>query len=103
MPRLVATHPGLFDQDTREWIGVVNLNGQEQLVLSPTQIANLTAPGLLSGVTYDTSNRAITWTIDGVAYTASYSLSVVTVAGSDGTITSITLDPAQRITGVATA
>lgn len=103
MPRVVATHGGLFDQDTGQWIGVQNILGDEQLVLTPAQIANLTAPGTLSGVTYDTSNRAVAWTIDGVAYTASYSPSDIVVAGSDGTITNISLDPAARITGITAA
>ena len=66
-------------------------------------LAALTAPGLLSGVTYDGSNRATQWTIDGVTYSASYSSAGITVAGSDGTITIISVDPAQRITGVTTA
>jgi hypothetical protein len=102
-PRQVAPCPGLFDQATGQWIGVVNIIGEEQPVLTPRQIANLTGNGLLSGVTYDASNRAISWTIDGVGYTASYSSTTITVAGGDGTITSISLDPANRITGVITA
>ena len=100
MPRLVANHGGLFDQATGQWIGVVNVLGQEQVVLTPAERANLTATGALSGVTYDTGNRAVTWTIDGVNYTASYSTSEIVVAGSDGTIRRIALDPAQRIIGV---
>jgi hypothetical protein len=103
LPRQVAVHPGLFDQNTGQWIGVVNILGEEQPVLTPNQIANLTAPGALSGVTYDTGSRATAWTIDGVTYTASYSSSLITVAGSDGKVTSISLDPANRITGVTTA
>jgi hypothetical protein len=66
-------------------------------------LADLTAPGLLSGVTYDGSSRATQWTIDGVTYSASYSSAGITVAGSDGTVTLIGVDPAQRITSVATA
>jgi hypothetical protein len=66
-------------------------------------LADLTAPGLLSGVTYDASNRATAWTIDGVTYSASYTSGAITVAGSDGTVTIISVDPAQRITAVATA
>jgi hypothetical protein len=66
-------------------------------------LADLTAPGLLSGVSYDASNRATAWTIDGVTYTANYSATGITVAGSDGTITNVGVDPAQRITSVTTA
>lgn len=99
-PRIIRTTGGLFDQATGKWIGVVDANGREQVVLTPAQTAALTAPGALSAVTYDSSNRAIAWTIDGVAYTASYTSTTITVAGSDGTITTISLDPANRITGV---
>jgi hypothetical protein len=102
-PRIIRTTGGLFDQATGKWIGVVDANGREQVVLTPQQTAALTAPGVLSGVTYDSSNRAIAWAIDGVGYTASYSTSAITVAGSDGTITTIALDPANRITGVVPA
>ena len=102
-PRIIRTTGGLFDQATGKWIGVVDANGHEQVVLTPQQTAALTAPGALSGVTYDSSNRAIAWTVDGVSYTASYSPTAITVAGSDGTITTITLDPANRITGVTPA
>ena len=99
-PRIIRTTGGLFDQATGKWIGVVDANGDEQVVLTPAQTAALTAPGALSGVTYDASNRAIAWTVDGVNYTASYTSTTITVAGSDGTITTISLDPANRITGV---
>jgi hypothetical protein len=102
-PRIIRTTGGLFDQATGLWIGVVDANGREQVVLTPQQTAALTAPGALSAVTYDSSNRAIAWTIDGVAYTASYSSTAITVAGSDGTVTTIALDPANRITGVLPA
>ena len=102
-PRIIRTTGGLFDQATGKWIGVVDANGQEQVVLTPQQTAALTAPGALSAVTYDSSNRAIAWTIDGVSYTASYSSSAITIAGSDGTITTVALDPANRITGVLPA
>lgn len=102
-PRIIRTTGGLFDQATGKWIGVVDANGLEQVVLTPQQTAALTAPGALSAVTYDSSNRAIAWTIDGVAYTASYTSTTITVAGSDGTITTIALDPANRITGVLPA
>lgn len=73
------------------------------LVSRAGNLATLTAPGLLSGVTYDSSNRAVQWTIDGVTYSANYSIAAINVAGSDGTITNISVDPAQRITAVATA
>jgi hypothetical protein len=102
-PRLLANHFGLFDQATGQWIGVQNVRGEEQLVLTPAQIGSLTAAGNLSAVTYDAGNRAIAWNIDGVNYTASYSSTTITVAGSDGTITTVSLDPAQRITGVSVA
>jgi hypothetical protein len=100
-PRVLANHFGLFDQNTGQWIGVQNIRGQEQLVLTPGQIEDLTAPGNLSAVTYDASNRAVAWNIDGVSYTASYSSTTINVAGNDGTITTVALDPAQRITGVS--
>lgn len=99
-PRVVRTTGGLFDQVTGRWIGVVDANGREQVVLTPEQTSALTATGALSGVTYDVSNRATAWAIDGVAYTASYSTSEIVVAGSDGTVRRIALDPANRITGV---
>ena len=102
-PRIIRTTPGLFDQSTGLWIGVVDANGREQPVLTPQQTADLTAPCALSGVTYDASNRAIAWQIDAVGYTANYSPTSITVAGSDGTITTIALDPANRITGVIPA
>jgi hypothetical protein len=73
------------------------------LVYGSNDVSDLVAPGLLSGVTYDASNRATQWTIDGVTYSASYTSSAITVAGTDGTITNISVDPAQRITAVATA
>jgi hypothetical protein len=102
-PRIIRTTGGLFDQNTGKWIGVVDANGDEQVVLTPQQTDALTDAGALSGVTYDASNRAIAWTIDAVSYTASYSPTETVVAGSDGTITRITLDPANRITGVLPA
>jgi hypothetical protein len=71
--------------------------------LPPSKIAPLIAPGLLSAVTYDSSNRAITWTIDNVTYSANYTSFGIVVAGTDGTITNIGVDPAQRITSVTTA
>lgn len=73
------------------------------LVSPPGNVANLLAPGLLSGVIYDAGNRAVQWTIDGVTYSASYSSAGITVAGTDGKITNISVDPALRITSVAPA
>ena len=73
------------------------------LVSAPGNVANLLAPGLLSGVIYDAGNRAVQWTIDGVTYSASYSSAGITVAGTDGKITNISVDPALRITSVAPA
>jgi hypothetical protein len=73
----------------------------EDLVSGAGDVLNLIAPGLLSGVTYDSSNRATAWNIDGVTYTANYNGAGITVAGTDGTITNISVDPAQRITAVA--
>lgn len=75
----------------------------QALVAPPGNVANLLAPGLLSGVIYDAGNRAVQWTIDGVTYSASYSSAGITVAGTDGKITNISVDPAQRITAVAPA
>lgn len=102
-PRVLANHFGLFDQATGQWIGVVDAIGREQLVLTPAERNSLLAPGALSGVTYDSSNRAIAWAIDGVSYTANYAPADITVAGSDGTLTTIDVDPANRITGVTPA
>ena len=82
---------------------MIDAAGREQVVLTPTERSALIAPGLLSNVTYDSGNRAIAWTLDGVTYTAAYTAADITVAGSDGTITTIALDPAARITGVTTA
>ena len=90
----------LFSEITGEWLGVIDQRNREQIVLTRAQSEAIRAPGALSGVTYDTSNRAIAWTIDGVSYTASYSTFEIVVAGSDGTIRRVALDPAQRITGV---
>lgn len=73
------------------------------LFLTTEQVDQLLAPGLLAGVVYDASNRAIAWAIDGTNYTASYSNAEIVVAGSDGTVTRIAVDPAARITGVTTA
>lgn len=70
--------------------------------ISSESLNSLTAPGILSNVTYDSSNRAIIWTLDGVTYTADYSVGVITVAATEGTITHIGVDPAQRITSVTT-
>lgn len=75
-------------------------DGKTFTLLAGATADTLIAPGLLSGVVYDTSNRAVEWVIDGVTYTASYSSSEIVVAGSDGTIRRIALDPAQRIAGV---
>ena len=83
------------------WSGAEWLSAAGQALLSTGRnLTALTAPGLLSGVVYDTNNRATSWTIDNVTYTAVYTSSGVTVAGSDGTVTSIGVDPAQRITSV---
>ena len=102
-PRIIRTTGGLFDQATGKWIGVVDANGREQVVLTETERGQLLGPGVLSGVTYDASNRAIAWNIDGVSYTANYSPSAITIADSEGHITTISLDPANRITGVTPA
>lgn len=56
----------------------------------------------LTGVTYDGSNRAVGWTINGVSYSANYAASRITLASSGGAITDIDLDPAGRITGMTT-
>ena len=102
-PRIIRTTGGLFDQATGKWIGVVDANGHEQVVLSEPERNQLLGAGVLSGVTYDSSNRAIAWTLDGVTYTANYSPTAITVAGSDGHTTTIAVDPANRITGVTPA
>lgn len=103
---------GNFDTDNvlltrsvadRDQLLTVETRATRTLLAGTDNVADLVGPGLLSGVSYDASNRAIQWTLDGVTYTASYSPAGITVAGSDGTITNIGVDPAQRITSVATA
>ena len=96
--QLVGYRNPLSDRDEE-----VNFAAVNALVSGAGDVTDLVAPGLLSGVSYDASNRATQWTIDGVTYTANYSSTSITVAGSDGTITIISVDPAQRITSVATA
>jgi hypothetical protein len=71
-----------------------------ELRLTPQQQVYLKSPGNLSGVTYDASNRAVAWTIDGISYTANYSSGLITVAGTDGTVVFVAVDPANRITGI---
>jgi hypothetical protein len=71
-----------------------------ELRLTPQQQLYLKSPGVLSGVTYDASNRAVAWAIDGISYTANYSSSLITVAGTDGTVVTIAVDPANRIVGI---
>ena len=84
-------------------LSATQLTQAAALVSTPGNVANLLAPGLLSGVIYDAGNRAVQWTIDGVTYSANYSSSGITVAGTDGKVTNISVDPAQRITAVAPA
>lgn len=102
-PRVIRTTGGLFDQATGRWIGVVDANGDEQVVLTPGERTDLLGQGVLSGVVYDASNRATAWRIDDTNYTASYSPTEVIIAGSDGSITRLAVDPANRLTGVSIA
>lgn len=95
--RQAANHAGLFDQATGEWIGVVNMRGREQIVLTTAERSALTAPGNLSGVTYDGAGRAIAWTIDDVAYTVAYTATSITITGSDGYLREVSLDPLGRV------
>ena len=67
-----------------------------ELRLTPQQQLYLKASGDLSGVTYDTSGRAIAWSIDGVGYTATYSTSSIIVESSDGLRRVMSLDTLGR-------
>jgi hypothetical protein len=78
--------------DERAIDGELRFTIQQQLYLKSF--------GNLSGVTYDASNRAVAWTIDGISYTANYSSGLITVAGTDGTVVFVAVDPANRITGI---
>lgn len=81
-------------------IGYRNLlTDEDERSLTATQLDHLTAAGSISGIAYDTSNRAIAWTIDGVDYTADYSPGQITSAGSDGHVRRVAVDPAGRISG----
>lgn len=87
----------LYDGDSGEHVGQIDLFGREQYHLRRAQQEHLAAPGNLSGVTYDGSNRAIAWTIDGVAYTATYTSSLITITGTDGYLREVSIDPLGRI------
>ena len=89
----------LYDGATGEHVGQIDLFGFEQYHLRREQQDSITAPGNLSGVTYDGSGRAVAWTIDGVAYTAAYTPSSITITGSDGHLREVSLDPLGRIDG----
>jgi hypothetical protein len=67
-----------------------------ELRLTPQQYGYLKAPGNLSGVIYDSSNRATTWTIDGVTYNAVYAATSITVTSSDGLVRAMSLDTMGR-------
>lgn len=97
---VIGRTDGLYDPVTREHLGVIDLAGREQLMLRRTQYEAIRAPGNLSGVVYDTSSRAVSWAIDGVTYTADYSVAgQITVSSSDSLVRVITLDPSGRIAG----
>jgi hypothetical protein len=93
-----SANVGLVAPYTKYWCDGITWAG-----LNSQAINALIAPGILSNVVYDSNNRAITWTLDNVVYTANYSTGTITVAASDGTITYIGIDPAQRLTSVTTA
>ena len=102
--RWIADGTAQADTDGQQsWLSSTEVAATRALVSEGGDLSALTAPGLLSGVVYDASNRAVQWTIDGVTYTGNYGGAAINVAGSDGTITNISVDPAQRITSVATA
>ena len=65
--------------------------------LTADQYSALTAPGTLSDVAYDGSNRVTNCTIDGVSYTITYAADLITISGSDGTIREVALDGSGRI------
>jgi hypothetical protein len=67
-----------------------------ELRLTPEQYEYLKAPGNLSGVIYDSSNRATTWAIDGVTYNAVYAVDSITVTSSDGLVRVMSLDTMGR-------
>lgn len=87
----------LYDGESGEHVGQIDLFGREQYHMRQAQQAALAAPGNLSGVTYDGAGRAIAWTIDGVAYTAAYTATSITITGSDGYLRTVSLDPLGRI------
>lgn len=65
--------------------------------LNRDQYDALTSPGNVSAVTYDGSNRVTGLTIDGVSYTITYTSSLITISGSDGTVREVSLDGLGRI------
>jgi YD repeat-containing protein len=70
----------------------------------PVAVAKaLAAQGLVTGVTYDPSGRATSWTIDGVTYTATYSATEILVTADDGTLSRVSLDGSGRFAGLALA
>lgn len=75
-------------------VGTTRFRALAADVLAPEP---LTAPGNLSGVVYDTAGRAIAWSVDGVAYSAAYTASSITIAGADGYFRQVSLDPQGRI------
>lgn len=54
--------------------------------------------GILTSVAYDGSNRATSWIISGVTYTATgWGTSTITITGSNGSSRVLTLDGSSRI------
>jgi hypothetical protein len=97
-----ATNLGVgFSVDQAANILVSGAASSGNTTLTTSAAAKITSPGVLSGVTYDGSNRATSWTIDGVTYTATYSTNQILVTGSDITTTRITLDGTGRISALA--
>lgn len=72
--------------------------------LTREQYEALTAPGNVTNVVYDNSTpkRVLSLTIDGVDYTITYTSTLITVSGSDGSIKRASLDANGNYTQVVT-
>lgn len=89
-----ATREGLFDTRTGDHVGVIDLHGREQYMLTRAQYEHLAAPGDLSGVVYDTASRAVRFTVDGVQYDIDWTAGRIT--SSDGLSKTFVIDPNGR-------
>lgn len=71
--------------------------------LTREQYEALTRRGDVTDVTYDGSDRVTSLKIDNVTYTIVYTLSTITISGDDGSVKTISLDGAGRISGALNA